>query len=406
METQLFIPKKCKVGFNLRNDCYTGKLGYIIAYDGKQWRKEKSWESWRQKVGQEYNNGNGSYVNGKWIQPKKILGEEVTPFEFDNIPTSGFVLNKKVGGYKSNWNMRQTYARCFDPRGFEFEISIPNLLYILEHSNCMRGKGLEGEFLYSWDKKDLVLLPSEAPEFQQATNYTNLQSLKISSKDLTPGCSYKTKKEENLIYVGKHMWYQTDWYGDKGRTGKKYYIFYNEIPRKYYENEGGYFIIKNDISFLAIKNSEQPVSNFAEIVDKFNSKSQSSDIAKCELVSGVFSDKITEIRHDGPGLEKHVYFGKEGEEVIEFNIKSINKYDGNKCISNGYIIQKLRAFNEKTKLVKSFDYYYNSAATTNFYGHRGEKIYQLEDLKKFDFCDLYIILESGKKIKLNSLSEI
>jgi hypothetical protein len=26
---QLFIPTKCKVGFNLRSDTYTGKLGYV-----------------------------------------------------------------------------------------------------------------------------------------------------------------------------------------------------------------------------------------------------------------------------------------------------------------------------------------------------------------------------------------
>ena len=47
--TQLFIPKKCKVGFNLRTGTYTGKLGYVIYHDGKIWRKETSWEGWREK---------------------------------------------------------------------------------------------------------------------------------------------------------------------------------------------------------------------------------------------------------------------------------------------------------------------------------------------------------------------
>lgn len=49
MDANIFIPKKCKVGFNLRSDTYTGKLGYVIYNDGKVWRKEASWESWRQK---------------------------------------------------------------------------------------------------------------------------------------------------------------------------------------------------------------------------------------------------------------------------------------------------------------------------------------------------------------------
>ena len=49
MDANIFIPKKCKVGFNTRQDTYTGNLGYIIYNDGKVWRKEPSWESWREK---------------------------------------------------------------------------------------------------------------------------------------------------------------------------------------------------------------------------------------------------------------------------------------------------------------------------------------------------------------------
>jgi hypothetical protein len=43
MNSKLFIADKFKVGFNLRDDTYTGKLGYN-GYDGKKWRKEPSWE--------------------------------------------------------------------------------------------------------------------------------------------------------------------------------------------------------------------------------------------------------------------------------------------------------------------------------------------------------------------------
>ncbi len=33
MNTQLFIPKKIKVGYVERNDTYTKKLGYVIYYE-------------------------------------------------------------------------------------------------------------------------------------------------------------------------------------------------------------------------------------------------------------------------------------------------------------------------------------------------------------------------------------
>jgi hypothetical protein len=41
--------------------------------------------------------------------------------------------------------------------GFEFEISIPNLLYILQECTSTKGKGLDGEFVYAWDGKDFSI---------------------------------------------------------------------------------------------------------------------------------------------------------------------------------------------------------------------------------------------------------
>ena len=195
---QLFIPKKCKVGSQLREGTYTGKLGYIIYHDGKVWRKEKSWEDWRQKEGEMLY---GGWSNGVRQENGFITGVE--PIEFDNEPTSGFVLNKKAGGYSTGWNHRQTYCRVYDPRGWEFEITIPNLLFILEESNCDKGKGLDGEFVYSWDGKDLVLLPVSSNDYVECTKYTNLQSKKIGKRGLKEGCTYLTSKLVKLTYLGE-----------------------------------------------------------------------------------------------------------------------------------------------------------------------------------------------------------
>jgi hypothetical protein len=40
------------------------------------------------------------------------------------------------------WNARNEYIRVYDPRDFEFEISVSNLLFILRECNCNKGKGL------------------------------------------------------------------------------------------------------------------------------------------------------------------------------------------------------------------------------------------------------------------------
>lgn len=149
MNTTLYLPKKIKVGFQNRSGTYTGKLAYVIYYDSKGvLRKEQSWQSWRNK--------------------------DIEPQEFDNIPTEGFVLNKKVGDCTCHWNHRQAYTRVYDPRGFEFEITIDNLLYILENTSAIKGKGLEGEFVYTWNGTELVLMPTCAPDFKDITEYNEV----------------------------------------------------------------------------------------------------------------------------------------------------------------------------------------------------------------------------------------
>ena len=185
MNSTIFLPKKIKVGFNLRQDTYTGMLGFVIPHDGKKWRQEVSWENWRQKPGMKVNAGYELDKDGKPNYRKQIqitLGDEVNPIEFTNEPMEGFVLNKKAGGKagsSSSWNIRNEVVRVYDPRNFEFEISVPNLLYILENANSYKGKGLEGKFIYGWDGKNLVLIPEESPEYQNMIKFTELHSKNV-----------------------------------------------------------------------------------------------------------------------------------------------------------------------------------------------------------------------------------
>lgn len=177
----IYIPKKIKVGYQNRNDTYTKKLAYVIYYDEKgKLRKETSWNNWRDK--------------------------KIDPNDFDNEPTRGFVLNKKVGDYSEYWgNHRQAYCRVYDPRGFEFEITINNLLYILENCDCLKGKGLDGEFVYGWDGKDLILIPVDSPDYKEIKIRTDkIQNGKrFKGKDLIIGATYLTKNEEKWVYMGR-----------------------------------------------------------------------------------------------------------------------------------------------------------------------------------------------------------
>lgn len=213
MKSNIFIPKTINVGYQNRSGTYTGKLAYVIYYDEKgKLRKEASWNSWRDE---------------------KIPNEE-----FDNVPTTGFVLNKKVGDYSSGWDHRQAYCRVYDPRNFEFEITIENLLYILENANSIKGKGLEGEFVYGWDGKDLVLMPVESPDYKQIVEYNKVVHNKesIKARNLTIGATYLSKNNDEQIYMGKFEHYDYGGIAD----GKMFWFAYKYHDYDYVGGEKKY----------------------------------------------------------------------------------------------------------------------------------------------------------------------
>lgn len=185
MKTNIFVPNRIKVGFQERRDTYTGKLAYVIYYDEKgRLRKEPSWQKWRDK--------------------------DIDAQDFDNVPTQGFVINKKVGG-TGYYNVRQTYTRIYDPRGFEFEITVPNLLWILENCDCIKGKGLTGEFVYGWDGTELVLVPTLSPDYKAIMEKSDAikENEFIKASDLIVGAEYVHVKGGRCVYLGKHTYYET-----------------------------------------------------------------------------------------------------------------------------------------------------------------------------------------------------
>ncbi|PGO60588.1 hypothetical protein [Priestia megaterium] len=252
MRSNIFIPTKINVGFVERSDTYTNKLAYIIYFDEKgKLRKEGSWNSWRD--------------------------HDIDNVIEENVPTSGFVLNKKAGGYSSGWNHRQTYVRVYDPRGFEFEISVPNLLYILENTNSIKGKGLEGEFVYGWDGKDLVLMPVSSPDYIEITKLNELIHANnfVKAKELKVGATYLTKKGEEYVYMGKFDEY--GWSGEKKE--KQAFYFYD---RAYGRFERMKTVARKFVSTV----SEECAVDYADIFEELEGETCYSPIdrSKDELI--------------------------------------------------------------------------------------------------------------------------
>lgn len=272
-KSSLFIPQKVKVGYQNRAGTYTGRLAYIIYYDNKgKLRKEVSWENWRSK--------------------------DIEPEEFDNTPTEGFVLNKKVGGYKSGWDFRQSYVRVYDPRGFEFEITVPNLLFILENTSSIKGKGLEGEFVYAWSGTELVLLPTAAPDYIDLTNLNDkrFKNETVKAKDLKVGATYLHTSNSQWVYMGRFdhyvEGYQVDdkWFESYRKANDYMRNSHNTFTHKpgcigkahfFYDRESDRFQIPKSLSGLLIDViSEMPAADYAELFESLESQESYSPYDK------------------------------------------------------------------------------------------------------------------------------
>jgi hypothetical protein len=198
----MIIPNEIHVGYQSRGDTYTDKLGFVTYKDDLGNLKfEKSWESWRHKPGDlinPYNKNHGIHT------------DHVKPDIFDNESTTGFILNKNVKRYSSFSNAE--YVRVWDPRGFEFEIKIENLLNIILYNGIDKGNEIKGELVYAWDStnaKKLTLLPVNTEQYKEYLKVKNetkdgvVIEKKLQHKELEVGRKYKTKNNIIIIYMGE-----------------------------------------------------------------------------------------------------------------------------------------------------------------------------------------------------------
>jgi len=361
MNDKLLIPEKVKIGYQERRDTYTKKLAYVIYYDTKGvLRKETSWQSWRDK--------------------------KIDFDDYENVPTEGFVLNRGVGGQRQSygWNARNEYIRVYDPRGFEFEISVANLLFILQECTSSKGKGLEGEFVYSWSGKELVLLPVNSQEYKVSTEFTDLQTLKIGAKDLKPGCSYLMKDMSNVTYLGRFMYYKTGYDSrnsyDLMTSAKKGHVFHTGDDPK-----DGFTHFKS-MAKIAKLNSDVEVSNYADLMDGFNKSKHSS--GTIDMVSEPLTidfDKIAVKNYWGDTrIANNLFISNQDGTYDMITISEENEKRDGKVKLKGYTIEfnKTYRMTPKGLVVKSSEYRDES---NRYYGsNRDRSVINHPSFRNFD----------------------
>jgi len=403
MDDKLYIPKKLNVGFQLRGDTYSGRLGYVIYWDDKgKLRKQTSWENWRHKEGDkvevedEHDEENGGY--------EIIANDSVRPLVTDNEPTEGFVVNKEVGGVSRyhDWydHDRIEKVRVYDPRGFEFEITIPNLLFILQECACSPGKGLEGQFVYAWAGPELVLLPVKSAEYKQSMEFTGLQAKKLVKSDMIAGCAYTTKKLEKLIYLGKFDWYVYDYitrksYDTKCQKKLNGHVFWQEYDKPDYDGRTGEFILEKGFTKLATRNTDAPVDNYAELVDQYLKSHLGSKMVGLELERKEVEFKYCDYRKMDE--VQGTYFIPSGKNFYKLNIDEHCEWKDGGYEYDGYNVDTYERiiYDATENTVKSEWLNHDSRAL--------HKKITKEKLQSLELYGLFVVLESGTKVPYNNL---
>jgi len=372
MRSTLNIPNKINVGYQKRSDTYTGKLAYIIYYDQKgKLRKEISWQGWRDK---------------------KIDNEE-----FDNEPMTGFVLNKKVGDYRSSWGGRCAHIRVYDPRGFEFEIGVDNLIFILEQYSSIKGKGIEGEFVYAWSGTELILLPTCCEEYQESLDFCALQIKKVTKKDMTEGCIYIAKDQDKLLYLGRHPWFQVEVkYGGSYKdryiaTGsEKFHVFrILDGDKEYGANSARAYRLEKGFTKLAEKPDDKPSPLYAKMYQEFKA---SPFAAKKKEVIFKKARRPRESVIDERARYEKTFLRKLGEDYFVFHV---DKGYHNKLLRFSQSTGKIEIGKDRVSIPRL------PSGSSYYYGGRHDYTHNLEELSDMSLFQMYVVAENGSETRIS-----
>ena len=132
----------------------------------------------------------------------------------DNVPNEpqlGFRITKMVSR-SGSWNGGNKLVRIEDPRGFELEISVDNLVKAMSTTTFTDGVCQE-ECVWGRDGANNVLLPVNSEPYKEAFDTTTYRAKKaISLRDVNYGDTVELKKTEHFegltgIYMGAYHVY-------------------------------------------------------------------------------------------------------------------------------------------------------------------------------------------------------
>ena len=195
---------------------------------------------------------------------------------YDNVPNEprlGFRITQAIsrGG---SWSGGNKVVRIEDPRGFELEISVDNLVKIMSMTTFVSGECQEA-CVWGRQGSNNILLPETSKPYKEARKVTDYRNkATISLRDVNFGDTVELKKTENFNgltgkYMGAYYAYSLQpLYKSKefSETGYQYYpstkvdyTFIKFHKRYIFEKDGKYFGVSNCKIHKIIETVDTPV---------------------------------------------------------------------------------------------------------------------------------------------------
>lgn len=171
---------------------------------------------------------------GGWGYDAQNKAEDKLPAQtYENKPMTGFKLGRNVRhGY--GWGQGNVKWRIEDPRGFELEISSPNLAQIMGFCTVQEGEILE-DCIWARMGAENILVPVNSDVYRATVRNTERASKSASLRDLNIGDTAILANGDEGIYYGVYYIYGVERYA---RTltntvqcsGKKRHVFLMQTP--------------------------------------------------------------------------------------------------------------------------------------------------------------------------------
>lgn len=187
------IPDQCYVGFSIRSDSSV-PLGFMTPYETHSTTGEPLATCKKRMDQVDYWSGARYGKTNTGLQPTIV----------DNKPMIGFRISRSLR--RLGYGSQNTYIRIEDPRGFELEITVSNLIMLTDNNLIENGEILR-ECVWGRDGNENVLLPINSEPYLQATANTERQKSAVSSRQVKPGDTVLLKNGLQGIYMG--LLYQT-----------------------------------------------------------------------------------------------------------------------------------------------------------------------------------------------------